>query len=139
MNHVFEEGGRRFLDVARELKSAASEVQQSIELAREEMKRGILELPGETEASAATMRRAVAEQIKALAELNEIVARQGQALDVAAHPPARCPRATAPRSSRRPAGGDHPRAGRAGAREVPAREAYGPAVPVPQGPSIPVR
>ncbi|MGQ3674104.1 hypothetical protein ACT6QH_01185 [Xanthobacter sp. TB0139] len=82
MQKLFGDTGSRFADAARELKQTAQDVQHSIELAREEMKRGILELPSETEASAATMRRAVAEQIKALAELNEIVARQGQALDV---------------------------------------------------------
>ncbi|MFG1349726.1 hypothetical protein [Xanthobacter autotrophicus] len=79
---LFGETGNRFTEVAGDLKRVAEDVQQAITLAREEMKRGILELPAETEASAATMRRAVAEQIKALAELNEIVARQGQALDV---------------------------------------------------------
>lgn len=79
---LFGETGNRFTAVATDLKRVAEDVQQAITLAREEMKRGILELPAETEASAATMRRAVAEQIKALAELNEIVARQGQALDV---------------------------------------------------------
>ncbi len=82
MQSLFGETGSRFADAALELKKTAQDVQRSIELAREEMKRGILELPAETEASAATMRRAVAEQIKALAELNQIVARQGQTLDV---------------------------------------------------------
>lgn len=82
VQHLFGETGGRFTEVALDLKRVAEDVQQAIALAREEMKRGILELPAETEASAATMRRAVAEQIKALAELNEIVARQGQALDV---------------------------------------------------------
>lgn len=82
MQALFGETGSRFADAALELKKTAQDVQHSIELAREEMKRGILELPAETEASAATMRRAVAEQIKALAELNQIVARQGQTLDV---------------------------------------------------------
>jgi len=82
VQRLFGESGSRFAEAAAELKRAAGDVQQSIELAREEMKRGILELPAETEASAATMRRAVAEQIKALAELNEIVARQGQAFDI---------------------------------------------------------
>lgn len=82
MQRLFGETGSHFADAATELKKTAQDVQRSIELAREEMKRGILELPAETEASAATMRRAVAEQIKALAELNQIVARQGQTLDV---------------------------------------------------------
>ncbi|MFS8038098.1 hypothetical protein ACI7BZ_14260 [Xanthobacter sp. AM11] len=83
VQRLFGETGNRFTQVAGDLKRVAEDVQHAIALAREEMKRGILELPAETEASAATMRRAVAEQIKALAELNEIVARQGQALDVA--------------------------------------------------------
>ncbi|MGE4373953.1 MAG: hypothetical protein AB7E29_13845 [Xanthobacter sp.] len=104
MQNLFGDTGSRFADAARELKQTAQDVQHSIELAREEMKRGILELPSETEASAATMRRAVAEQIKALAELNEIVARQGQALDVVEAGARTAARSLVRENSLRPAG-----------------------------------
>ncbi len=58
------------------------------------------------------MRRAVSEQIKALAELNEIVARQGRGLDVAAAPgrvrePAPRPCGGASRRRRAPGFGAH--------------------------------
>ncbi|OYW42441.1 MAG: hypothetical protein B7Z45_02045, partial [Azorhizobium sp. 12-66-6] len=149
VNGLFEDTGRRFNDVARELKGAAQEVQQSIELAREEMKRGILELPAETEASAATMRRAVAEQIKALAELNEIVARQGQSADVAAPAGRVIARENAPvGASRDPIGRDTTVRDTAvrEARREPVREAPREARPEPvppartrsEPPSVPV-
>ena len=45
---------------------------------RQELRRGILELPQETAESAAQMRRVIVDQIEALAELNRIVARHGR-------------------------------------------------------------
>ena len=40
---------------------------------RDELQRGMLELPEETKASAAAMRRVVSEQVEALSALNDIV------------------------------------------------------------------
>jgi hypothetical protein len=59
----------------------ASDMQRELETTRNEMRRGILELPQETAESAAQMRRVIVDQIEALAELNRIVARHGRSLD----------------------------------------------------------
>ena len=73
---------KHFVDVAREMKAMTEEVRTALDSTRAEMKRGVLELPQETKDSAAAMRRVIAEQIKALGDLNEIVSRHGRAVDV---------------------------------------------------------
>jgi hypothetical protein len=82
MGGLFHDMNERFAVAARDLRGMAEEVQRSLELTREELKRGVLELPEETRESAAAMRRVVADQIKALSELNEIVARHGRRADL---------------------------------------------------------
>jgi len=66
-------------------------VGEELEATRSELTRGVMELPEETRASAAAMRRVVAEQIEALAELNAIVRAQPATHDLndrrAAPPP----------------------------------------------------
>src|SRR5579872_2586596 len=59
----------------------AGEMQQELEATREQLRRGVLELPQETAENTAQMRRVIVDQIEALAELNRIVARHGRALD----------------------------------------------------------
>jgi hypothetical protein len=59
----------------------AAEMQQELDATRNELRKGILELPQETAESAAQMRRVIVDQIEALAELNRIVARHGRGLD----------------------------------------------------------
>ena len=54
---------------------------RELEATRNELRRGIFELPQETAESAAQMRRVIVDQIEALAELNRIVARHGRNLD----------------------------------------------------------
>jgi hypothetical protein len=56
-------------------------VQHSLDQTRQELKRGVFELPHETRESTAAMRRLVADQIKALAELNEVVNRHARGID----------------------------------------------------------
>jgi uncharacterized protein YhaN len=72
---------QRFTDAARELREVAGDVQRSLEQTRQELKRGVFELPHETRESTAAMRRLVADQIKALAELNDIVGRYARNID----------------------------------------------------------
>jgi hypothetical protein len=60
----------------------SAEIHQELEATRAELKRGVLELPRETQESTAAMRRVVADQIKALNELTEIVTRSGRSTDV---------------------------------------------------------
>ena len=56
-------------------------MQRELESTRNELRRGVFELPQETAESAAQMRRVIVDQIEALAELNRIVARHGRNLD----------------------------------------------------------
>ncbi len=84
VNTLFRDMNQRFVDVARELREVATEVQHSLDQTRQELKRGVFELPHETRESTAAMRRLVADQIKALAELNEVVNRHSRGIDSAA-------------------------------------------------------
>jgi hypothetical protein len=133
MKQMFTELQERFTDTAREVREVAQEVQGSLEQTRIELKRGVLELPHETRESAEAMRRVVADQLKALSELNEIVSRHARDIEVVE--PARAEqagaryagqevqRAAAPRGEpiefRRPRQAEQRRAP---PREVPARE-----------------
>ena len=78
---MFSQSTERFAEVMQGMKQMASEMQRELETTRNEMRRGILELPQETAESAAQMRRVIVDQIEALAELNRIVARHGRSLD----------------------------------------------------------
>jgi hypothetical protein len=78
---MLSQSAQRFVDVLDGLKQMTSEMQQQLETTREELRKGILELPQETADSAAHMRRVIVDQIEALAELNRIVARHGRGLD----------------------------------------------------------
>jgi hypothetical protein len=82
MKQMFTELQERFTDTAREVREVAQEVQGSLEQTRIELKRGVLELPHETRESAEAMRRVVADQLKALSELNEIVTRHARDIEV---------------------------------------------------------
>jgi hypothetical protein len=61
-------------------------MQNELDTTRQEMRRGIFELPQETADTAAQMRRVVVEQIDALTELNRIVSRHGRAIDAVQAP-----------------------------------------------------
>jgi hypothetical protein len=78
---LFTEATTRFSDVMQGMKQMAGEMQQELEATREQLRRGVLELPQETAENTAQMRRVIVDQIEALAELNRIVARHGRALD----------------------------------------------------------
>jgi hypothetical protein len=76
MQQALEEATQRFNETAAAMRATAKEVGSELEATRSELTRGVMELPEETRASAAAMRRVVAEQIEALAELNAIVRSQ---------------------------------------------------------------
>jgi len=82
MQRAIEEATQRFNDTARAMRDTAREVGSELEATRAELARGVNELPEETRASAAAMRRVVAEQIEALSELNAIVRSQPATLDL---------------------------------------------------------
>jgi hypothetical protein len=79
--NMLQQAKDRFADTVSGLKHMASEMQRELEATRQELRRGILELPQETAESASQMRRVIVDQIEALAELNRIVARHGRGMD----------------------------------------------------------
>jgi len=79
---MFQSATERFTEIVQSMKHMAAEMQRELDNTRQELRRGILELPQETAESAAQMRRVIVDQIEALAELNRIVARHGRGLDV---------------------------------------------------------
>jgi hypothetical protein len=97
MQKAIEEATRRFNDTATAMRATAKEVGSELEATRAELQRGVVELPEETRASAAAMRRVVAEQIEALSELNAIVRSQSATHDAEERRPAARPAPQAPR------------------------------------------
>jgi hypothetical protein len=78
---LFQSTNERFAESVQGMKQMAAEMQRELESTRNELRRGVFELPQETAESAAQMRRVIVDQIEALAELNRIVARHGRNLD----------------------------------------------------------
>jgi hypothetical protein len=64
------------------MKQMASEMHHELEATRNELRRGVLEMPQEAADNTAQMRKVIVDQIEALAELNRIVAHHGRGLDV---------------------------------------------------------
>jgi len=64
------------------MKQMAAEMHNELEATRNELRRGVLEMPQEAAESTAQMRKVIVDQIEALAELNRIVAHHGRGLDV---------------------------------------------------------
>jgi hypothetical protein len=64
------------------MKQMAAEMHQELESTRNELRRGVLEMPQEAADNTAQMRKVIVDQIEALAELNRIVAHHGRGLDV---------------------------------------------------------
>ena len=64
------------------MKQMASEMHHELEATRNELRRGVLEMPQEAAENTAQMRKVIVDQIEALAELNRIVAHHGRGLDV---------------------------------------------------------
>ncbi|MCW5679231.1 MAG: hypothetical protein AB7O46_02405 [Xanthobacteraceae bacterium] len=83
VNAMFSETNSRFLEASRDLREISDDIQRTLDSTREEIRRTVFELPTETRESANAMRRVVADQIKALSELNDIVARHGRHAEVA--------------------------------------------------------
>ena len=112
VNQLFGQALERFRSSATEMRGVAQEIHREINLAREEVQRGAADLPRETAEQASAMRRVVAEQIKALSDLSELVQRSGRNLDLVepnAAPQSRMeaqrmepPRVEAPRSIEKP-------------------------------------
>jgi hypothetical protein len=79
---MFKQSADKFAAMVSGMKQMASEMQQELEATRNELRRGVLEMPQEAAESTSQMRKVIVDQIEALAELNRIVARHGRGLDV---------------------------------------------------------
>lgn len=82
MTRTVTEASDRFNDAAARMRDVARDVHRELEATRSELKQGVLNLPEEAEESSAALRKVVNEQIRALTELSEIVAKQSNALDI---------------------------------------------------------
>jgi hypothetical protein len=97
-HQLLQQATDRFSDVMQTMKLMSAEMQRELESTRQELRRGVLELPEETAESTAQMRRVIVDQMEALAELNRIVARHGRNLDTV---PNAAPRQEQPRPVQR--------------------------------------
>jgi Skp family chaperone for outer membrane proteins len=79
---MFKQSADKFATMVASMKQMASEMQHELEATRNELRRGVLEMPQEAAESTAQMRKVIVDQIEALAELNRIVAHHGRGLDV---------------------------------------------------------
>ena len=81
ISEAIEDATSRFDDAVTAMRSAAASMRIELEDTRTQMRKGILELPDETEKNASAMRRVVTDQIAALRDLSAIVEKSGKALD----------------------------------------------------------
>jgi hypothetical protein len=72
----------RFRQSVAEVKDMASQVQRELDQTRQELRRGVLDLPQETSETADAMRRVVSDQIRALKEIAALVSDSGATYDV---------------------------------------------------------
>jgi hypothetical protein len=79
---MFKQSADKFATMVSSMKQMAAEMHHELETTRNELRRGVLEMPQEAAESTAQMRKVIVDQIEALAELNRIVARHGHGLDV---------------------------------------------------------
>ena len=79
---MFKQSTEKFSTMVQAMKQMAAEMHNELEATRNELRRGVLEMPQEAAESTAQMRKVIVDQIEALAELNRIVAHHGRGLDV---------------------------------------------------------
>ena len=82
MNEMLSATATDFQQTAQDMRITAQQVVKDIDVARNELKRAILDLPEETRTNADAMRRVVADQINALNALADVVKRQTGTLDI---------------------------------------------------------
>jgi hypothetical protein len=122
------EATHRFAATAEEMRAAAEGMQRELNQTREELQKGILEMPAEAREASVAMRAAIGEQIEAINELSKIVARYVGESAVPAAPPAALA-ASLPTAG--PADAARQARPRSPADEAKAGEAIAPPVPQP--------
>jgi hypothetical protein len=83
LSTIMNLANERFKQTAASLRATTVDITRELEATRQELQRGVLELPRETSEQTAAMRRVVGDQIRALNELAELVAQAGGTFDVA--------------------------------------------------------
>ena len=110
LSDVMSKTAERFRQSVAEVKQMAGDVQRQLDATRQELRRGVFELPEETNEAASAMRRVVSDQIKALKELTAVVTGLGRGFRrrrARVRPRRRRPRAPSRRAaSRRPDSAD---------------------------------
>ncbi len=135
LTKIFGQATEKFSAAAAEMRGLSLEIQREIEATRNEVRRGAAELPRETAEQAAALRRVVGDQVKALNELTDIVARSGRVYDIAEQAPVALP---SRRMADAPAAAQSAPAGRAEAAWAPARGREEPARAKPSPAAQPV-
>ena len=82
INEVVESATRRFAEATEDMRRTAQSIRGELEETRAELKKGAIDMPVEAKESTTAIRRAVSEQINALKELSDIVAKSGRMFDV---------------------------------------------------------
>ena len=91
LSQIMDQAAEKFRQSVAEVKGMAGEMQRELDGTRHEMRRGVLELPQETQEAANAMRRVVSDQIKALKELAAVVSASGASFDIAEPAPPTAP------------------------------------------------
>ncbi|MBP8937026.1 MAG: hypothetical protein KBG72_00930, partial [Agrobacterium sp.] len=100
LRQAVEEAVSRFAGATDEIRRSSHDIRRELDATRAELKRGAFDLPEEAKESAAAMRRAVSEQIKALQDISQLVGRSAHQMEVS-EPVARAIAATQPATERR--------------------------------------
>src|SRR3979411_1628865 len=79
---MFKQAADKFTSMVSSMKQMALEMHNELEATRNELRRGVLEMPQEAAESTAQMRKVIVDQIEALAELNRIGAPDGRGHDI---------------------------------------------------------
>src|SRR5260370_34496652 len=79
---MFKQSAEKFSTMVSSMKQMAAEMHHELEATRNELRRGVLEMPQEAAESTAQMRKVIVDEIEALAEGTRIVAHHGGGLDV---------------------------------------------------------
>jgi hypothetical protein len=83
MGRMFREMLEHFTESSRELRSVTEQVQNTLAETRDELKDGLKDLPNETFETTQAMRRMVADQLKAIAQLSEVISWRTRVTEVA--------------------------------------------------------
>ncbi|MFL5018011.1 MAG: hypothetical protein ACJ8EW_17810, partial [Rhizobium sp.] len=82
LREAIDDAVGRFSGATEDIRRSAADIRSELDATRAELKRGAFDLPEEAKESASAMRRAVAEQIKALQDISQLVGRSSQQLEI---------------------------------------------------------